>query len=299
MPTVSRNVAPLRARLAEQAAALAGANRTLSRSRRSPDAPSRCGERGSRRSDEPTFALHSMTPTPRRQPAARRSTGAPPQLTSSADRRLDEPARAVAGDSHHGDHVIGRRRCRRAPLRSRPECGQRVGQGRPWRQSAARSPTGRGSASALGDLNIPRRELPSGEVVLFARDSRGRLCPDRGTEWDNAELGVVPGLREVGYKDAFPALHGYASKEPSWTWRQIAGHGGGWRLDHLFASKELRPVAACITTDGATRGSAIIRRSRSTDRVDPPPRVDRAHPPRGSRSAPDRGRHRRSPPSPA
>ena len=35
-----------------------------------------------------------------------------------------------------------------------------------------------------GDLNIPRRELPSGEVISFARDSRGRLRPDRGTEWD-------------------------------------------------------------------------------------------------------------------
>ena len=95
-----------------------------------------------------------------------------------------------------------------------------------------------------GDLNTPRRELPSGEVISFARDSQGRLRPDRGPEWDQAELGVVPGLREVGYEDAFRALHGYASKEPSWTWRRIAGHGGGWRLDHLFASKELRPVAA-------------------------------------------------------
>ena len=31
-----------------------------------------------------------------------------------------------------------------------------------------------------GDLNIPRRELPDGEVISFARDSRGRLRPDRG-----------------------------------------------------------------------------------------------------------------------
>ena len=57
-------------------------------------------------------------------------------------------------------------------------------------------------------------------------------------------MGVVPGLRDVGYKDAFRALHGYAAKEASWTWRRIAGHGGGWRLDHLFASTELRPVSA-------------------------------------------------------
>ena len=95
-----------------------------------------------------------------------------------------------------------------------------------------------------GDLNTPRRELPDGEVVSFARDSRGRLRPERGSEWDEAELGVVPGLRELGYRDAFRALHGYAQREPSWTWRRIAGHDGGWRLDHLFASEALRPTSA-------------------------------------------------------
>jgi exonuclease III len=95
-----------------------------------------------------------------------------------------------------------------------------------------------------GDLNTPRRELDSGEVISFARDSRGRLRPERGPEWDNAELGVVPRLRELGYRDAFRALNGYASREPSWTWQRIAGHDGGWRLDHLFASQELRPTAA-------------------------------------------------------
>ena len=95
-----------------------------------------------------------------------------------------------------------------------------------------------------GDLNIPRRELESGEVVSFARDSRGRLRPERGSDWDEAELGVVPGLRELGYRDAYRSVHGYKSREPSWTWHRIAGHGGGWRLDHLFTSAELRPVAS-------------------------------------------------------
>jgi exonuclease III len=94
-----------------------------------------------------------------------------------------------------------------------------------------------------GDLNIPRRELDSGEVVSFARDSRGRLRPERGSEWDEAELAVVPGLRELGYRDAYRSLHGYGSREPSWTWRRISGHDGGWRLDHLFASAELKPRA--------------------------------------------------------
>jgi exonuclease III len=94
-----------------------------------------------------------------------------------------------------------------------------------------------------GDLNTPRRELPDGEVISFARDSRGLLRPERGVEWDTAELGVVPGLRELGYRDAYRTLHGFGAQEPSWTWKQIAGHGGGWRLDHIFVSSQLRPVA--------------------------------------------------------
>jgi exodeoxyribonuclease III len=95
-----------------------------------------------------------------------------------------------------------------------------------------------------GDLNTPRRELEDGTVVSFARDSRGRLRPERGAAWDEAELGVVPGLAEVGYADAFRAVNGYGHREPSWTWRRISGHGGGWRLDHVFVSREIRPVAA-------------------------------------------------------
>jgi endonuclease/exonuclease/phosphatase family metal-dependent hydrolase len=110
------------------------------------------------------------------------------------------------------------------------------------RAGLAGAPTG--PRVLCGDLNIPRRELPTGEVLSFARDSRGRLRPERGPEWDKAELRVVPGLRELGYRDAFRSLHGYAHREPSWTWRRIAGHDGGWRLDHLFASEELELVSA-------------------------------------------------------
>jgi exodeoxyribonuclease-3 len=98
---------------------------------------------------------------------------------------------------------------------------------------------GSGPRVLCGDLNTPRREHPDGSVISFARDSRERLREERGERWDTAELGVVPGLREIGFTDAFRAVHGYASKEPSWVWR----HGGGWRLDHIFVSG-LRVVAA-------------------------------------------------------
>jgi exonuclease III len=102
---------------------------------------------------------------------------------------------------------------------------------------------GRAPRALCGDLNIPRRELQDGTTISFARDSRGRLRPERGSEWDCAELAVVPGLSEVGYRDAYRTLHGYGSRSPSWTWRTIAGHDGGWRLDHIFVSAEVLPVA--------------------------------------------------------
>jgi exonuclease III len=99
---------------------------------------------------------------------------------------------------------------------------------------------GSGPRVLCGDFNTPRREHPDGSVVSFARDTRERLRPERGERWDQGELGVVPGLRDLGFTDAFRALHGYAERSPSWVFR----HGGGWRLDHVFVSAELEPVRA-------------------------------------------------------
>lgn len=89
-----------------------------------------------------------------------------------------------------------------------------------------------------GDFNVPRREHPDGTVISFARDSREKLRADRGTEWEAAELGVVPGLADFGWRDAFRTVHGYARREASWTFRRMGGHDGGWRLDHLFVSPD-------------------------------------------------------------
>ena len=110
---------------------------------------------------------------------------------------------------------------------------------------AARS----GPRVLCGDLNTPRREAPDGTVWSFARDGRGRLREERAGFWDESELGVVPGLRELGFTDAFRALHGYGAREPSWTWQRISGHAGGWRLDHVFCSAELEPVACTYHHD--------------------------------------------------
>ena len=115
---------------------------------------------------------------------------------------------------------------------------------------------GDGPRVLCGDLNTPRRESPAGEVMSFARDSQGRLRPERGERWDSAELGVVPGLRELGFADAFREVHGYGVKSPSWVW----SHGGGWRLDHVFAAG--RAVAAATyhhawRDDGLSDHSAL------------------------------------------
>jgi exonuclease III len=92
---------------------------------------------------------------------------------------------------------------------------------------------GTGPRILCGDFNTPRREKPDGTVISFARDTHERLRPERGDRWDSAELGVVPGLRDLGFRDAFRTVHGYEAKEPSWVWQ----HGGGWRLDHVFAAE--------------------------------------------------------------
>jgi exonuclease III len=99
---------------------------------------------------------------------------------------------------------------------------------------------GSGPRVLCGDLNTPRREHSDGTVFSFARDSKGRLRAERGTEWDDGELGVVPRLSELGFQDAIRTLHGYEHPERSWAFR----HGGGWRLDHLFASAELTLTAS-------------------------------------------------------
>jgi exonuclease III len=94
----------------------------------------------------------------------------------------------------------------------------------------------RGPTALCGDLNTPRREHPDGRVWTFARTNRGKLRPERGERWDQAELALIKGLEPFGFRDAFRALHGYERRELSWQWQQW---GGGYRLDHLIVSSEV------------------------------------------------------------
>jgi exonuclease III len=95
---------------------------------------------------------------------------------------------------------------------------------------------GQGPRILCGDLNTPRREQPDGTVWTFARTRSGRLRPERGERWDNAELALIKGLEPLGFRDGFRTLHGYEHREPSWVWPRT---GGGYRLDHLIVSSEI------------------------------------------------------------
>jgi exonuclease III len=172
---------------------------------------------------------------PARQPAARRRGGvllAAREPLSPADplpvpRQESAVAARIAGIEIHTAHVPNA-----ANGWVKPDTLRALRAG-----LEARS----GPAVLCGDLNTPRREHPDGSVISFARDSRERLREERGTEWDEGELCVVPGLAEIGWTDCFRALRGYAAKEPSWTYPR---GGGGYRLDHVFCSPALRPLAA-------------------------------------------------------
>jgi exonuclease III len=92
-----------------------------------------------------------------------------------------------------------------------------------------------------GDLNTPRKEHTDGRVWTFARSQHGKMRPERGERWENAELALIRGLEPHGYRDAFRALHGMERRELSWVWPRW---GGGYRLDHLIASEEIA-VRSC------------------------------------------------------
>jgi endonuclease/exonuclease/phosphatase family metal-dependent hydrolase len=83
----------------------------------------------------------------------------------------------------------------------------------------------------VGDLNTPQYESREGEVSSFARTRAGNLRPDYGERHDQAELGILVGLTEHGYRDAFRYLHGYSHRDRSWLYP----HGKmGYRLDHIL-----------------------------------------------------------------
>lgn len=114
-----------------------------------------------------------------------------------------------------------------------------------------------------GDLNTPRKEHADGTIWTFARDQYGRLRPERGERWDEAELALTRGLEKHGFVDAFRAVHGYEVREISWGWPRWPG---GYRLDHLIVSSGVE-VSGCAyehawRVDGLSDHSPLLARLR-------------------------------------
>lgn len=101
-----------------------------------------------------------------------------------------------------------------------------------------------------GDLNTPQYESREGEVRSFARTRAGRIRPHLGERHDRAELGIVPGLADHGFSDAFRAVHGYGARDRSWLYphRRM-----GYRLDHVFV-RGLVPEACAYVHEWRERG---------------------------------------------
>jgi exonuclease III len=88
-----------------------------------------------------------------------------------------------------------------------------------------------------GDLNTPRRESGEGEVETFASE----YAP-WSERWDAAERAIVADLADWDLHDAFRSLNGYERGDVSWVFHTRARRKAGHRLDHVLASRSLRPV---------------------------------------------------------
>jgi endonuclease/exonuclease/phosphatase family metal-dependent hydrolase len=102
----------------------------------------------------------------------------------------------------------------------------------------------------VGDLNTPRYESREGVVSSFARTRAGKLRPELGERHDRAELGILVGLRDHGYVDAFRELHGYGRRDRSWVY---PNRSFGYRLDHILV-RGLRVEACDYRHDWRDRG---------------------------------------------
>jgi len=106
-----------------------------------------------------------------------------------------------------------------------------------------------------GDLNAPQREDEDGTVVPWRYGQPGALAE----RWQEAELGILTGLEDIGMVDAFRELHGYGDLDildVSHATRTDdplsvpAAEVEGVRFDHLIASNELSPEACWYDQDG-------------------------------------------------
>jgi exonuclease III len=95
-----------------------------------------------------------------------------------------------------------------------------------------------------GDFNAPKAEGPNGELVTWEqsvyKNGMVKVLPGRD-KWDQVERNLITGLTQHDFVDVFRYLNGYGTVDASW--RQPWRPEPGYRLDHIFASPALKPIA--------------------------------------------------------
>ena len=196
----------------------------------------------------PAVACTLRDADPARAPAGRRRTGV--LLAARGARAAAGPAARSRGR---------RRRSRRGSTGSRSTpCTSRTP--RTARSSRRRSPrcargwpARTGPRVLCGDLNTPRREQPGRDrLVVRARLARAAARGARrllGRE----RAGRRPRAGRARLRRRLPRAPRLRGAVAELDVRRIAGHGGGWRLDHVFAGG-LEPVAARYHHEWRERG---------------------------------------------
>jgi exonuclease III len=91
-----------------------------------------------------------------------------------------------------------------------------------------------------GDLNLPQHELPDGTIITFGQTRRKNgIFAITHAAMHASELKILRDLAAFDLCDVYRALHGYTPQEKSW-FHPVSGNG--FRLDHILASRALRPA---------------------------------------------------------
>jgi exonuclease III len=93
-----------------------------------------------------------------------------------------------------------------------------------------------------GDFNLPQKETLAGELITFGQRLRkSGAWGVVNAETDRIERRIMTGLAAFDLPDIYRLLNGYTAQEFSW-YAKNRGRMFGFRLDHIFASRSLKPV---------------------------------------------------------